>query len=106
MKIERTLFLLALSVTCNITAQQQMEQHATISSAAAISSVGELKLNWLAPSKPADWRKSREPVESSSPQAWTTIVGWHPGQSAFPDLDGKNVSTETPLLWIGQEPSQ
>lgn len=26
-----------------------------------------------------------EPVDGVSPRAWTTVVGWHPGASMFPD---------------------
>ena len=106
MKIQRTLLLIALFVTCSVMAQQQMEQqaeqHTNVSSAVAISSIGDMKVHWLAPSKPAAAWESQEPVEGLRPRAWTTIVGWHPGRSAFPD--GEDFSTETPLLWIGHEP--
>jgi hypothetical protein len=102
MKAQRTLLLIALFASCNVMAQQQTEQPTNISSAVAISSIGDLKIHWLAPSKPADGWESQEPVAGLRPQAWTTIVGWHPGQSAFPD--GGNFSTEMPLLWIGHEP--
>ena len=86
--------------------QRQTEQQNTVSSAAATTTVGEEHFHWLAPDKPVDLRNEREPVEGLSPQALTTTVGWHPGESAFPDLDGKNVSTEMPLLWFGHEPWQ
>ncbi len=94
---------MALFAAGNVMAQQQMEQHTKISSAAAISSVGELKFHWLAPVQTTDWRNDREPVEGLSPQSWTTTVGWHPGQSAFPD-ENNNFSTGMPLLWFGHEP--
>jgi hypothetical protein len=47
--------------------------------------------------------KNREYVQGLHPQAWTTIVGWHPGRSAFPSEDNAgSFSTEMPLLQIGQ----
>jgi hypothetical protein len=107
MKTQRTSFLIALFAACNVMAQQQQtEQHNTVSSAAATTTVGKLNIHWLAPGKPAVQQNNWEPVEGLSPQAWTTTVGWHPGEPAFPDLDGKNVSTEMPLLWFGHEPWQ
>jgi hypothetical protein len=107
MKTRRTLLLIALLAACNVMAQQQQtEQHSTVSSAAATTTVGKLNFHWLAPAKPVDLRNNREPVEGLSPQAWTTTVGWHPGESAFPDMDGKNFSTEMPLVWFGHEPGQ
>jgi hypothetical protein len=107
MKTKRTLLLIALFAACSVMAQQQQqqtEQHTMTSSAAATMSVGNLNIHWLAPAKPVDWRNNRQPVEGLSPQSWTTVAGWHPGQSAFPDE--KNFSTEMPLLWFGHEPAQ
>jgi hypothetical protein len=83
---------------------QQTELHTTISSAAATTAVEKLNIHWLAPVDLTDWRNDREPVEGLSPQSWTTMAGWHPGQSAFPD--NANFSTEMPLLWLGHEPWQ
>lgn len=85
-------------------AQQQVNENTNISSDAAQTSIGDLNAHWLAPAQPADTRNDRKPVEGLSPQAWTTTVGWHPGQSEFPDLDGQNVSTKTSILWFGCEP--
>jgi hypothetical protein len=41
-------------------------------------------MNPLAPLPDAE-QQSLEPVEGVSPRAWTTVVGWYPGASAFPD---------------------
>jgi hypothetical protein len=103
MKTRRTLLLIALLAACNVMAQeQQAEQQNTVSSAATTTSVGKLNFHWLAPDQQADVQNDREPVEGLSPQAWTTIVGWHPGRSAFPD--DETSTTEMPLLWFGHEP--
>jgi hypothetical protein len=101
---KRTLWLVALFAACQVMAQQQVKDSTDISSDAAHTSIGNVNAHWLAPAQPADTRHDREPIEGLSPQAWTTTVGWHPGESAFPDLDGQNVSTEMPLVWFGHEP--
>lgn len=90
-------------------AQQQITQeltapHHTVASPAATTSVGELHFHWLAPTQPAVLQNDREPVAGLSPQAWTTTVGWHPGESAFPD-DNTSL-TGMPVLWFGREPWQ
>jgi hypothetical protein len=109
MKTKRTLLLIALFAAGSAMAQAQMTQELTtprhkVPSPAATTAVGELKFHWLAPDKVTDWRNDREPVEGLSPQAWTTTVGWHPGESAFPDENAS--STGMPLLWFGHEPWQ
>jgi hypothetical protein len=109
MKTQRTLLLIALFAAGSALAQQQMTQGLTtprhkVSAPAATTAVGELKFHWLAPAKPADLQNDREPVEGLSPQAWTTIVGWHPSESAFPDEN--TAEPEMPLLWFGREPWQ
>jgi hypothetical protein len=105
MKTKRTLLLMALFAAGSAMAQQQQtEQQQTVSAPAAATTVGKVKFHWLAPDKVTDWRTDREPVEGLSPQPWTTIVGWNPGKSAFPD--DVNSTTEMPLLWFGHEPWQ
>jgi hypothetical protein len=107
MNIKRTLFLIALFATGSAMAQLQITQDLAtprhkVSSPAAITSVGELKFHWLAPTQPAVLQNDRVPVAGLSPQAWTTTVGWHPGESAIRD---DNTSTPgTPVLWFGREP--
>jgi hypothetical protein len=101
MKLQRTLLLVASFAACNVMAQQQ----GTNSPASATFAVEEPKLHWLAPSRPVvSQQNNREPIEGLSPQAWTTVVGWHPGASAFPNSE--NYTTELPLLWIGHAPWQ
>ncbi len=39
-------------------------------------------INPFARSEP---REEPQAVRELSPRAWSTVVGWHPGQSAFPD---------------------
>jgi len=106
MKTQRTLLLIALLAACNVMAQeQQTEQQNTVSSEAATTTVGELNFHWLAPDQqPANLQNDREPVEGLSPQSWTTISGWYPGRSVFPD--DETSTTEMPLLWFGHEPWQ
>ena len=104
MNAKRTLQLITLFAACQAIAQQQeATQSADISSDAAQTSIGDMNAHWLAPAQPADKRNDRRPIEGLSPQAWTTTVGWHPGRSEFPDLDGINVSKEMPLVWFGCE---
>lgn len=109
MKMKRILFLIALFAAGSATAQEQMKQdltarHHTVSTPAATTSVGELKFHWLSPAPPADLQNNREPIEGLSPQAWTTIAGWNPGVSAFPNDDNSNTTTGMPVLWFGHEP--
>jgi hypothetical protein len=108
-KTQRTLILIALFAAGSATAQQQITQELTtprhkVSSPAATTSVGELHFHWLAPTNPAVLQNDREPVAGLSPQAWTTTVGWHPGESAF--ADNINSASGMPVLWFGREPWQ
>jgi hypothetical protein len=108
MKTKRTLWLVALFAACNVMAQTPRQMQTTIKPVPAktnFGSLNKLKVHWLAPAQPADWRKNQEPIEGYSPVAWTTIVGWHPGESPFPD-DNPKFSTGMPVLWFGHEPWQ
>jgi hypothetical protein len=104
-KTKRTVWWLTLFAACNVMAQQQQtEPPTTIFSRASTMNISKSDIHWLATARPAQWRISREPVGGLSPQAWTTIAGWHPPQSALPD--DKNSSPEMPLIWFGQAPWQ
>jgi len=82
--------------------QLQVEQHTQIKTTAPISTVGKVTFHWLGPVEPAKGPEIRESVEGITPRAWSTTVGWHPGESAFPD--NVNSSTGMPIFWIGHEP--
>jgi hypothetical protein len=45
------------------------------------------KLLWLSPYTTVNAKENRESVEGLDPRAWTTVVCWHPGTSAFPTAE-------------------
>jgi hypothetical protein len=104
MKTKRILLVIALFAACNVMAQQQTGQHTVIYSTTATMPDRNVNFHWLVPTKPSDSRNDREPVEGLSPQPWTATVGWHPGETAFPNSE--NFSTRMPLIWFGHEPWQ
>ncbi len=42
-------------------------------------------INPFAPVEPSATSAPPRTVRGPSPRAWTTVAGWHPGRSAFPD---------------------
>lgn len=105
MKACRTLLLIALLAAFKVMAQQQTQLHTTLSlsSASGISTVEKSKFHWFAPANPAGLVDNRNSVAGLDTRPWTKIVGWHPGESEFPDAE--NFSTEMPLFCIGQWPN-
>jgi hypothetical protein len=103
MKAYRTLLLIALFAACKVLAQQQTQLHSTHSSASDISTVEKSEFHWLAPANPPGLVENRNGVAGLDTRPWTEIVGWHPGESAFPNAE--NFSTEMPLFCIGQWPN-
>ena len=104
MKAHRILLLVVLFAACKALAQQQTQMHATVSPASGISTtVKKPQFHWLMPTNPAVSVENRNHVEGLDPRPWTKIVGWHPGESEFPNPE--NFSTGMPLIWIGQPPT-
>ena len=94
MKLQGAVILIALFAACQAVAQQATNTP----SASATVAVKKPKFHWLAPTETKKFKENFQPVEGLDPQAWTTVVGWHPGESAF-------ASAEThedgwPLFWV------
>jgi len=100
MKIKRTILLIALFAACQAVAQQTTNAP----SASATVTVEKLKLHWLAPIETNKTSENFKPAEGLDPRAWTTIVGWHPGESAFPTAETHEGGWC--LFWVDIERSQ
>ena len=52
-----------------------------------VNANGEMILQMIGPgiSTAPEFDNQTRPIEGMSTRAWTTIAGWHPGQSAFPN---------------------
>ncbi len=79
----------------------QSQTNATFASAPIM--VEKLKLHWFAPVKTTKTKENLKPVEGLDPRAWTTVVGWHPGESAF--ATGETQRSKLCLFWVDVEPS-
>lgn len=99
MKIKRTIFLIALFAAYQAIAQQPTNAPPV---SAAIT-VQKPKLHWLAPTEMKKAKENLKPVEGLDPRAWTTVVGWHPGESAF--ATGETHEGGWCLFWVDIEPS-
>jgi hypothetical protein len=99
-KLQGTLLVIALFATGQAVAQQQTNTP----SASTTITVKRQKFHWLAPMKKVERKNNLEYVEGLSPRAWTTIVGWHPGASAFPEAESSGL--QVCLFWAGHEPWQ
>jgi hypothetical protein len=98
MKLQGAVFLIALFV-----ARQAVAQQATNApSASAAVTVEKLKLHWLAPGETTKLKENLKPVKGLDPRAWTTVVGWHPGESAFPSAETHEGGLC--LFWMDIEP--
>ena len=94
MKIPKAVILTALFIACPATAQQATNTPSVSATVAA----EKPEFHWFASAETKKSNKNLERVEGLDPRAWTTVVGWHPGESAF-------VSAETheagwPLFWV------
>ncbi len=94
MKIKRMIFLIALFAAGQVVAQQATNAPST----PAIVTVKQPKLHWLAPITMTNSTENLKPVEGLDPRAWTTVVGWHPGESAF--ATGETHEGGWCLFWI------
>src|ERR1700690_3985120 len=83
MKYQQTLLMLAVLFSAG---RVVAPPSGGLSSAPHIRRRHKEKSHWFAPANAASARKDRTPGDGLSVQAWTTTVGWNPGQSAFPDF--------------------
>ncbi len=81
----------------------QSQTNATSASGSATITVEKSKLHWLTPVTMTNSTESLKPVEGLDPRAWTTVVGWHPGESAF--ATGETHEGGWCLFWIDLGPS-
>ena len=85
-------------------AGQAVAQQATNTpSASATITVQKPKLHWFAPIQTTNSVAEPKPVEGHDPRAWTTVVGWHPGESAF--VTGETHEGGWSLFWVDLGPS-
>jgi hypothetical protein len=102
MKYRQTLLLIALFAASPAIARQPF----TTSSASRTATAGKPAIHWFKPGPRAEMNNELKFGKGPSPRAWTTIAGWHPGVSAFPDADAENFSCRLHLLSVGHEPWQ
>jgi hypothetical protein len=93
MKLQGAVFLIALFAACQAVAQQPTNAP----SASATFTAQKPRFHWLAPIQKAKARENLKPIEGLDPRAWTTVVGWHPGESAFPNSE---TSEGWDLFWV------
>ena len=86
--------MIALFTACQAVAQQTTNAPSTT----ATVTVQKPKLHWLAPAETKKSNENLKPVAGLAPRAWTTVVGWHPGESAF--ATGERHESRLCLFWI------
>jgi len=94
MKRQGAVFLIVLFGVCQAFAQQTTNAPST----AATVTVQKPKFHWLAPTELKKSTENPKPVGGLDPRAWTTVVGWHPGESAF--ATGERHEPGVCLFWI------
>jgi hypothetical protein len=99
MKRQGAVFWVALFAACQAFAQQTTNAPSTT----ATVTVQKPKLHWLAPAETKKSNENLKPVAGLAPRAWTTVVGWHPGESAF--ATGERHEGRLCLLWVDLGPS-
>ncbi|MGA9451047.1 MAG: hypothetical protein WBW41_06845 [Verrucomicrobiia bacterium] len=97
MKLKRTIFLMTLFAACQAIAQQATNAPSKF----VTVTVEKPKFHWLAPAEAKKAKENLRPVEGLDPRAWTTAVGWHPGESAF--ATGETHEGGWCLFWIDIE---
>jgi hypothetical protein len=65
---------------------------------------GELNFNLLNPLVQTAFKDQPLLIENKSTRAWTTINGWHPGESTFPDA--RTYEPHFDLFWVGAAPQR
>jgi len=99
MKRQGAVFWVAL-----FAASQAFAQQATNAPSKSVTvTVEKPKFHWLAPPEPKKSKENLRPVEGLDRRAWTTVVGWHPGESDF--LTGENHEGGWCLFWVDLGPS-
>jgi len=101
MKVQGAVLLITLFAAFEAFAQQTTNAPST----SAVISVKPPIFHWLAPVETNKSAVIPKPVEGLDPRAWTTVVGWHPGESAF--TTGETARPGIPLFWIalGRSPT-
>ncbi|MGA2786146.1 MAG: hypothetical protein ABSF60_01335 [Verrucomicrobiota bacterium] len=99
MKYRRTLILIALFAASTAAAWQPF----ATSSASRTAIAGKPAIHWFKPGSRAELNGELKFGKGPSPRAWTTIAGWHPGVSAFPDANAENYSCQLQVLSVGHE---
>ena len=84
MKLRGVLILFALLAASQAGAQSQTN---STSASATVIKVQEPKLHWLGPVTTTTTNNNLKRVEGLDSRAWTTVAGWHPGESAFPAVE-------------------
>ena len=80
-------------------AGQALAQSQTKATSASVPiTVEKSKLHWLAPVTTTKTKENLKPVEGLDPRAWTTVAGWHPGESAFPAAETHQ--SKLCLFWV------
>ena len=79
-------------------AQAIAQQTTNAPSASATITAQKPKWHWFAPVETKPTKENMRPIEGLDPRAWTTIVGWHPGESAFPSAETHEGGC--PLFWV------
>jgi hypothetical protein len=103
MRTQRTLLLIALFAAGQAVAQQTVAQQTVANpSVSKIPTSTEQKFYRLVPARTVESRGGLNRDGDLNTQAWTTVAGWYPGRSAFPDAE--IYTWQLPLLSIGHEP--
>jgi len=95
--------LMTLFAAWQVVAQPPAQGYQSSTAKSSAIVIEKPKFHWLAPQEKVETRNNWEPVKGLSPRAWTTVVGWNTGESAFPDP--VTHKSQLDLFWIGSEPS-
>jgi len=98
MKIQGTIILVALLGAWSSGAQSTNAPPESVT-----ITVERPKLHWLSPPHTVRGEPVLKPVEGLDTRAWTTVVGWHPGQSAFASAETHEGGLT--LFWVDMEPT-
>jgi len=94
MKLQGAVFWIALFTACQAVAQPPTNAP----SASAAFTAEKPRFHWLAPVKPARTKVNPKLIEGMDPRAWAAVVGWHPGEPAFPSAEAHEGGW--PLFWV------
>jgi len=94
MKQQGVTLLIALFVACQAFAQQTTNAPST----SATVTAQKPKVHWFAPVQTTNSVENLKPIDGLDTRAWTTVVGWHPGESAF--ATGERHEPGVCFFWI------